>query len=233
MLHCHWTFVVIGMAVDWLRQCNRLYEILLDDVKELGMLGALEQIHSELVPLLLAEKQIESSQLLNKSRIGLWSNTVKKRIDKLQTKLRPPQIFDNRVFDELRDIRRSVSAAELKAQAYDLTAIDDFRSILESIDRTSEYAERLRSKSAFDAVKGIFKTGIVATVTLFGVLITLGPQYLYWSVVPLGITVLVGAGVFGLIRVYPDISRPPLMFLSNVLIIIILVFLLYVWTLRP
>jgi xanthine dehydrogenase molybdopterin-binding subunit B len=97
-----------------------------------------------------------------------------KRIEKLERKLRPSQIFDNKVFDELQSIRRSHAEAERKVQNGDLTAIDDLRAILEAIDRTSEYAERLRSKSAFDAVKEIFKTGVIITVTLFGVFITLG-----------------------------------------------------------
>jgi hypothetical protein len=55
--------------VDWLRRCNPLYGDLVDDAKELGMLKTLDKIHSELVPLLLEEKEIESTQLLKKSRI--------------------------------------------------------------------------------------------------------------------------------------------------------------------
>jgi hypothetical protein len=144
-----------------------------------------------------------------------------KRIEKLERKLRPSQIFDNKVFDELQSIRRSHAEAERKVQNGDLTAIDDLRAILEAIDRTSEYAERLRSKSAFDAVKEIFKTGVIITVTLFGVFITLGQQYLPWTLAPLGFTVLVAAGVFGLIKVYPSISIRHLLMLANVLILIV------------
>ncbi|MFX1483928.1 MAG: hypothetical protein ACFFCP_12175 [Promethearchaeota archaeon] len=191
----------------------------MNDVEELGFSGRLKEIHSELVPLLLEEKQIESSQLLKKSRIRVWSQFVKQRIDKLEKDLRPPQIFDNRVFDELREIRRSHTEAELKIQRSDLSAIDDFRSILEDIDSTNEYAERLRSKSSFDALKEVLKTGIVITATLFGVFLVMGPEYLYWTLAPLGITLMVGAGMFGLIRVYPSISRAHLVRYGPLLIV--------------
>ena len=182
--------------VDWIRRCNPLYLELVNDAKETGRLKDLDKVHSELVPLLLDEKEIESIQLLKRGRIRIWTSFVERKINKFERTLKPPQIFDDRVFDELQSIKQTHSEVELKIQNGDLSAIEDCKRILEMINRSSEYADRLRSRSAFDAVKEIFKTGII-------------------------ITVLFAGGMYGLIRVYPNIRRTHLMMLINIIMVLI------------
>ncbi|MCP8309827.1 MAG: hypothetical protein H3Z54_14275 [archaeon] len=203
-------------------ELQELYETLKKEAHEFGFWYRLPELNEELTPLLLEDKINEALNLLIEKRLEFWHYYTWRRIAELGEILRPRTIFEDEVFNEVRESKQRYALAEKKCKEKDLTAIDDFREILENVNRIKERAERSRSKSAFNFFLKTIQWGVVISFASLTVIFYFISPTLYVVPVPFVIMISLAIGGYFVLKKYPYISTRGLMWIVSLIMAILI-----------
>lgn len=203
------------------KDLQTLYERFSSESAQFGFKHPINDMNDQLVPLLLADKIEEAINLVVEKRFDFWLKYAKMSIKELENILKPKTIFEDKILDEVREIKRKYTLAEKKCKEKDLTAIDDFEQILENVNRIKERAESSRSKSATNFLFKSIQWGILVSFASLTAIFYFVQPIFYLVPIPFAIMMSVAIGGYILVKKYPYVATKNLSHWLNILMLIL------------